>query len=70
MEWSLILIAAMDAIAFTAIMVMLSLGFRMLREIQQTAEQTHALTAKASAALDNVSRLVVYAGGRAPTPES
>ena len=77
MDWSLILIATMDLIGFTAIMVMLSAGFRILREIHEEVaashvrlEDMHALTAKTAAALDNVSRLVIYGGGRAPKSES
>jgi hypothetical protein len=71
MRLSLIAITALVAFGFLGTTLMLYRQSRMVRDVsKQVAESeallrdTHALTAKAAAALDNVSRLVVHPGGR------
>ena len=78
MRLSLLTIAALVAFSLLVTTLMLYRQSRMLRDIsgmvrdisKQVAgseallRDTHALTAKAAAALENVSRLVIHPGGR------
>lgn len=77
-HWSLILIAALMTFDITFASLMLHRLGQIMRDVhadvgqisKQVAQdsvllrETHALTAQAAAALDNVARLVVYPGGR------
>ena len=64
MRLSLIVIAALVAFSFATTSLMLYRQSKILRDSEALLRDTHALTAKAAAALENVSRLVVHAGGR------
>jgi len=71
MRLSLIAIAALVAFGFGTTSLMLYRQSKVLRDSeglirdsQALLRDTHALTAKAAAALENVSRLVVHPGGR------
>jgi len=71
MRVSLIATTALVAFGFFVTTLMLYRQSRMLRDVsKQVADSevllrdTHALTAQAAAALENVTRLVVHPGGR------
>jgi len=64
MRLSLIAIAGLVAFGFATTSLMLYRQGKMLRDSQTLLRDTHALTAKAAAALENVSRLVVHPGKR------
>ena len=78
MRLSLLTIAALVAFSLLVTTLMLYRQSRMLRDVsrmvrdisKQVADseallrETHALTAKAATALENVSRLVIHPGGR------
>jgi hypothetical protein len=78
MRLSLIATTALVAFGFTVMTLMLYRQSRTLRDIAEMLRgvskqvsdseallrDTHALTAKAAAALENVTRLVVHPGGR------
>ena len=64
MRVSLIAITALVAFGFFATTLMLLRQSRVLKDSQEILRQTHELSAKAAAALENVTRLVVHPGGR------
>jgi hypothetical protein len=64
MQLSLIAIAALVAFGFFTTTLMLFRQSKVLRDSEIWLRETHALIAKASAALDNVTQLVVHPGGR------
>ncbi len=66
MRLSLVAITALVAFGFAVTTLMLYRQSRILRDISNQVSDTHALTAKAAAVLDNVGRLVIHAGGRKP----
>lgn len=66
MRLSLVAITALVAFGFAVTTLMLYRQSQILRDISSQVSDTHALTAKAAAALDNVSRLVVHP--RRPRP--
>ncbi len=80
MRLSLLAITAFIVFGFVVTTLMLFQQSRILRDIskqvsdseallgdsQALLRDTHALTAKAAAALENVTRLVVHPGGRTP----
>jgi len=64
MRVSLIAITALVAFGFFATTLMLLRQSRVLKDSEEILRQTHELSAKAAAALENVTRLVVHPGGR------
>ncbi len=58
MRLSLVAITALVAFGFAVTTLMLYRQSRILHDISNQLSDTHALTAKAAAALDNVTRLV------------
>ncbi len=66
MRLSLVAITALVAFGFAVTTLMLYRQSRILHDISNQLSDTHALTAKAAAALDNVTRLVVHPGRQRP----
>lgn len=64
MRLSLIAITALVAFGFFTTTLMLFRQSKVLKDSEEILRQTHELSAKAAAALENVTRLVVHPGGR------